>query len=47
MNNFIVKKLPPIPKMEDVYNVKIDHEEFIINRENLLKLKQEIEKNLE
>jgi len=45
-NRFFIKKLPEIPQFEEIYNVRLGKDEFIVDRENLLKLKADIEKLL-
>ncbi len=45
-NTFVVKKLPDLPHLDGYYNVKIDSQNIIIDKENLLKLKLEIDKIL-
>ena len=42
-NNFIVKKLPNLPNLDEYYNIRIDSTEFIVDKEHLKQLKSEIE----
>ena len=45
-NSFVVKKLPDLPHLDGLYNVKIDTANYIVDKENLLKLRTEIDKIL-
>jgi hypothetical protein len=43
---FMVEKLPTFPQLGVCFNIKIDKEEYIFDKNNLLELKEHIERAL-
>ena len=43
-SRFIVGKMPEIPQMDDLFNGRIDNNEYIMDRGNLEAVKDQIDK---